>query len=256
MPAAPKTRWMPSLARRRLRLLLGTLALLALLGACGAWLRTSSLVRVDDVAVSGIDGRQTAEIRDALTVAGLDMTTLAVDEDALRDAVSAYPIVRGLRTSTDLPHRLRITVDAYDPVAALEAPGSLTAAAADGTLLRGTAARDLPVVGVKALPAGARVRDTRTLHAVALLGAAPAPLRRRVTRVYRDRHGLAATVAEGPKLYFGGGRRLRAKWYAASQVLADSSSQGASYVDVRVPERPVAGGFEPRPEEESTSPLG
>lgn len=199
------------------------------------------------MTVTGIGGGQAAQIRDALTVAARDMTTLAVDDDALRRAVSTFPIVRDLHTTAGFPHRLRIAVDAYDPVAALQAGGSATAVAADGTLLRGTPTAGLPVLGVKTLPAGDRVVDAAAQRAIRLLAAAPAPLRGRVARVFRATRGLAATVEDGPKLYFGGGGRLRAKWYAVAQVLADQSAQGASYVDVRIPERPVAGGFQPRP---------
>jgi cell division protein FtsQ len=199
------------------------------------------------VTVTGIGASQSTEIRDALTVAARDMTTLDVDDDALRRAVSTFPIVRDLHTTSGFPHRLRIAVDAYDPVVALQAGGSETAVAADGTLLRGTPTAALPVLGVRTLPAGDHVGDAAARRAIRLLAAAPAPLRGRVARVFRGTRGLAATVEDGPKLYFGGGERLRAKWYAAAQVLADSSAQGASYVDVRIPERPVAGGFQPRP---------
>jgi cell division protein FtsQ len=238
---------MPSFASRRLRLVLAIGALVALACLGGLWLRTSSLVRVSAVTVTGIGGPQAAQIRDALTVAALDMTTLDVDDDALRHAVSTFPVVRDLHTTTGFPHRLRIAVDAYEPVAALRSGGSETAVAADGTLLRGTPTATLTVVGVKTLPGGDHVVDVATRRAVSLLAAAPAPLRGRVARVFRGTRGLAATVEDGPKLYFGGGVRLRAKWLAAAQVLASSSAQGASYVDVRIPERPVAGGFQPRP---------
>lgn len=248
---------MLSFASRRLRAFLLFAAVAVVVVAFGMWLRTSSLVQVKDVTVTGIEGRQAADIRDALSVAALDMTTLAVDADELRDAVASYPVVRNLRTERDFPHGLRIVVNAYVAVAAL-APerGSPTAVAADGTVLRGTAAGDLPLVGVRSLPGGARVSDDATLRAVRLLGAAPAPLRRRVSRVFRGNRGLAATVHDGPKLYFGGGSRLHAKWSAAARVLAHDTSRGASYVDVRIPERPVAGGFQPRPEVSSASTLG
>ncbi|HEV7806806.1 MAG TPA: FtsQ-type POTRA domain-containing protein [Solirubrobacteraceae bacterium] len=247
---------MLSFASRRLRVVVGVAAVLAM-GGVGLWLRASSLVRVQQVTVTGIEGRQAGEIRDALAVAGLGMTTLAVDQDELRDAVSTYPVVRSLRTSVDLPHRLRIEVNAYDAVAAL-APrrGSPTAVAADGTVLRGSSTQGLPLVGVRRLPGGDHLGDVQALRAISLLGIAPAPLRRRVARVFRGSRGFAATVHDGPKLYFGGSERLRAKWAAAALVLANPSSQGASYVDVRIPERPVAGGFQPRPIDLSTSTLG
>jgi cell division protein FtsQ len=84
------------------------------------------------------------------------------------------------------------------------------------------------------------------MGAVNLLALAPPALRARLVRVYRGQRGWSLTVQNGPKLYFGGARRLEAKWAAAAQVLAHPSSLGASYVDVRVPERPVAGGLKPR----------
>lgn len=237
---------MVSLASRRLRLVVVIAGLAALVCLGGLWLRTSSLVRVSAVTVSGIDGRQAAEIREALTVAAQDMTILDVDDDALRRAVATFPVVRDLHTTTGFPHRLRIAVDAYEPVVALQAGGSKIAVAADGTVLRGSSTTALAVVGVKALPAGDRVADVAGRRAIRLLAAAPGALRRRVTRVFRATRGLAATVEDGPKLYFGGAQRLRAKWLAAARVLADSSAQGASYVDVRIPQRPAAGGFAPR----------
>lgn len=236
-----------------MRVVLGVAALVVALLSLGLWLRTSSLVRVRDVTVTGVEGRQAGAIREALTAAALDMTTLQVDEDELRAAVQRYPVVRSLRATTDFPHRLRIAVNAYDPVAALQAArGAPTAVAGDGTLLRGSPTKGLAVVGVKTLSGVAsggrgQVRDARTLSSVRLLAAAPGPLRRRIARVFRGPRGMAATVHGGPKLYFGGNQRLRAKWAAAAQVLANDAARGASYVDVRVPERPVAGGFQPRP---------
>ncbi len=214
-------------------------------------------MRVKQVTVTGIDGRQASAIRDTLTIAARDMTTLAVNDEALRDAVASYPVVRSLRVSSDFPHRLRIAVNAYEPVAAVQSGGgSPTPVASDGTLLRGTTAKHLPVVGIRSMPGGDRVADDSALRAIRLVAAAPAPLRARVARVFSGRRGLAATMQDGPKLYFGGIDRPRAKWSAAARVLAADTSQGATYVDVRIPERPVAGGFQARPTISSGSTLG
>jgi cell division protein FtsQ len=57
--------------------------------------------------------------------------------------------------------------------------------------------------------------------------------------------GLTAALRDGPVLFFGDAARLRAKWTAIVRVLADRSSAGATYLDVRLPERPAAGGVEP-----------
>lgn len=239
---------MAPFARRRKRVVLGITVLLVVLAPLALWLRNSSLVRVQEVSVKGIEGSQAAQIRRALVAEGLGMTTLNVRDDALLSAVAQYPVVRSLRTETDFPRGLRIVVNAYEPVAALRSSGGgLTAVAGDGTLLRGNTTRDLPIVGVRSTPGGNRLRRGETLRAVRLLGAAPRALRSRIDRVYRGPRGLAATMADGPKLYFGGAAQLRAKWGAAAQVLAHRTSRGASYVDLRVPERPVAGGLQPRP---------
>lgn len=235
--------------RRRTRVVLGIAVLLAVLTPLALWLRNSSHVRVEQVSVTGIDGSQAAEIKGALESAGRDMTTLQVRENALLDAVAAYPVVRSLRTETDFPHGLRIIINAYEPVAAVRAGGGLTAVAADGTLLRGTATRDLPLVAIRAERSGERVAPGEALGAVRLVAAAPRALRDRVARVYRGPRGLTTTMENGPKLYFGGPVRPDAKWAAAAQVLVSNTSRGASYVDLRIPERPVAGGLQPRTEE-------
>lgn len=249
---------MPLIASRRARAVAGIAASLTILAVVGFWLRTSSLVRVKEVAVTGIDGRQAGAIRDALVVAARDMTTLAVDERELLASVAAYPVVRRVRASADFPHRLRIEVDAFEPVAAVQArgTGATIPVARDGTLLRGTATTGLPVVVLGAAVRGDRVGDARARATIRLLAAAPAPLRARVRRVFRTSRGVVATVDDGPRIYFGGAGAPRAKWAAAARVLADEAAQGAAYVDVRIPQRPVAGGFQPRPASASTSTLG
>jgi cell division protein FtsQ len=66
-----------------------------------------------------------------------------------------------------------------------------------------------------------------------------------VARVTVGEQGLTAQLVRGPEVYFGDAGRLAAKWTATARVLADPSSKGATYLDVRVPERPAAGGLEP-----------
>ncbi|CAN5267888.1 hypothetical protein BH20ACT16_BH20ACT16_13350 [soil metagenome] len=240
---------MAPFARRRMRVVFGITVLLVVLAPLALWLRNSSLVRVEDVSVKGIQGPQAEQIGRALEAEAIEMTTLNVRESALLRAVAQYPVVRSLRTETDFPHGMRIMVNAYEPVAVLQTSGGgLTAVAGDGTLLRGSTTRDLPVVGVRSAPAGSRLGRGDTMGAVRLLGAAPRALRSRIDRVYRGPRGLAATMADGPKLYFGGAAQLEAKWGAAVVVLSHRTSRGASYVDLRIPERPVAGGLQPRPD--------
>jgi cell division protein FtsQ len=235
-----------SFARRRTRVILGIVVTIAVLAPFAMWLRQSSLVAVREVTITGIEGRQSEEIRAALTEAGRDMSVLDVRRDALRSAVEPYPIVRSLRTTTDFPHGLTIAVNAYEAIAALKSGSQLTPVAADGTILRGNSTKGLATVGVRSTPGGDHVGDTGTLRSIRLLATAPASLRARVAHVYRGPRGLAATLESGPKLYFGGTTGFAAKWGAAAAVLSDRSSKGAAYVDLRVPEKPVAGGLQPR----------
>jgi len=245
---------MAPFARRRTRVVVGIAVLLAVLAPLALWLRNSSLVRVEQVSVTGIDGSQAAEVKSALEAAGRDMTTLNVRTGELLSAVEAYPVVRSLRTETDFPHGLRIVVNTHEPLAALRSGGGLIAVARDGTLLRGSATRGLPLVAVRATRRGDRLERGEALAAVALLAAAPRALRSRVSRVYRGPRGLTTTMENGPKLYFGGAARPAAMWGAAAQVLGSPTSRGAAYLDLRIPERPVAGGLQPR-RSEAQAPL-
>jgi cell division protein FtsQ len=237
--AVPRT-----IARRRLRVLL--LAFLAGAGvALGwTWLRDSPLVAVERISITGASGPEAANVRRALETAARDMTVLHVRRDELRTAVAPYPIVKSVTAETDFPHGLRIFVHEHEPVAAVVVDGKQTPVAPDGTILRGTPARSVPLIPLSSPPAGDRVTAPRGLQAIALLAAAPAPLRKRVTKVARGPKGLTATLREGPPLHFGDPERLAAKWAAVARVLADPSSAGATYLDLRVPERPAAGGLE------------
>jgi cell division protein FtsQ len=166
-----------------------------------------------------------------------------VRPDQLRTAVEPYPSIMAVDAHADFPHGLRIVVHEHVAVAALAAGSDRVPVAADGTLLRGSSTSGLPVVAVAAPPPGDALSDTRALRVVSLLAAAPPALRAKVSRVYAGPRGLTAPLQDGPVLYFGGADRLRAKWTAAAQVLADRASAGATYIDLRLPERPAAGGL-------------
>ena len=229
------------LASRSVTVAGAVLLVLAVLGAGFLWLRDSALVSVKQVDITGIAGPQAGEIREALTGAARDMTTLHVREDALRDAVERYPVVRDVRADPDLPRRLRIAVRAHEPIGALQLGGRAVAIAPDGTVLDGAPTKGLAVIAADGSAAGTRITGTVAQRLVRLLASAPASLGRRAERAFAGPRGLAVQLREGPRLDFGDLSRLRAKWVAAAAVLADEDSRGAAYVDVRLPERPAAG---------------
>jgi len=78
---------------------------------------------------------------------------------------------------------------------------------------------------------------------VAVLATAPAGLRARITSVSLGTFGLQARLRNGLVLRFGDGQRLPAKWIAAQRVMSDPGAAGATYIDLRVPSRPAAGGL-------------
>ncbi len=231
--------------RRRLRIALlvaaGALAL-----AVGSWqlLRHSSLAAVEHVRIEGARGAQAAQIDAALQRAARGMNTLDVRRGALLAAVSQFPVVRDLRVRASFPHGLRIEVIEQPPVAILMAGGVRTAVAADGVVLgQGSIAGSLPSVhmaGIAPLP-GARVAGAGTRAELSVLGAVPPTLLGWVQRVFSGPEGLTVRMRDGLEIYFGNATRPHAKWLAAARVLADPSSAGATYLDVRLPERPAAG---------------
>ena len=209
------------------------------------WLRDASVVQVRDVFVTGLTSAEEPQIRDALKNAALDMTTLHVREDQLLAAVAQYPSIAGISTDANFPHKLSIEVRERAPVAAIDSGGGKVAASGDGRVLRGMKSAGLPVLKVKSAPAGERVTDRRTLGALDVAGGAPPELRPRIERMWSGERGLTLDLRNGPDLVFGSGSDAHRKWLAAVRVLADPSSAGATYLDLRVPERVAAGGLGP-----------
>jgi cell division protein FtsQ len=248
--------WRPT-NRLALRAVLCALLAVPLLGGGWLWLRDSSLVSVRHVHIAGVQGVDAIQIRTALDAAAARMTTLDFNAAALRTAVAEYPVVAGLRVRTSFPHTVSIAVSERPPVAALLGAGQRTAVAADGTVL-GPAllSGSLPTISASSDPiAGARVREAAALGAVTVLAAAPAELERFVVRAYNGPQGLTVALRTGLLVYFGNATRPHAKWLSLARVLVSPSASGASYVDVRLPERPAAG-FSSTSTSSSSSPSG
>jgi cell division protein FtsQ len=223
-------------------MLLALLVVILLLAGVWLWLRDSSLVAVRKVRVIGASGPDAAQIQSALTAAARNMTTLDVNMKQLRTAAAPYPVVKRLDVHTQFPHGMRIQVIEQVPVAVVDAGGRRTAVAGDGTLLHDAAANTtLPTIPLQVVPGGTHVTGY-ALSEVKLLAAAPYTLVSKVETVADGpAHGLVAKLRNGPSIYFGDSTRLGAKWTAAAEVLADSRSAGAVYIDVTDPGRPAAG---------------
>ena len=230
---------LPPRAKRWLLVLLAVALVLA--AGYRFWLRDSSLVAVENVEVTGLSTKDAPRVRAALASAAHTMTTLHVRREVLEQAIAAYPVVRALDVRPDFPHRLNIRVIQYRPAALV---GGLPVAG-DGTILRGIPVEgSLPKINARAAPHGNRLTEPAALHAARVAGAAPAALRPRLESIeMRGEDGIVVQMRDGPELIFGDATRARAKWIAATRVLADPEAEGASYIDVRLPGRPAAGGL-------------
>jgi cell division septal protein FtsQ len=171
--------------------------------------------------------------------------------------VSGYTSVASLTVQTHFPHGLSIHVIENNPLARLDFGGTIVAVSANDRVLAGLVpSRSLPLVRTTLAPVAGTVRDPLAREELALLAAAPAPLRDRVYSVVLGGEGLTAQLRSGPKIYFGNDTLPHAKWASAAVVLASTSSRGASYVDVSLPSRPAAQINDPLTSASSTAATG
>src|SRR4051812_48613967 len=123
--AAPRlpTVWLGALPPRARLAAVAMSATLAVLGGLySCWLRDSSVVAVRRVTVAGVSGDNAHRIAMRLEAAARGMTTLDVDDDALCEAVAAFPEGRGVTTEADFPPGLRVVVAERPPIR-VPAPG-------------------------------------------------------------------------------------------------------------------------------------
>lgn len=230
----------------RSRLILG-IVLLAALG-CGYlfWLRDSSLVAVDNVRVTGVTAGDTEQVVGALESEAETMTTLHVRAERIERVAATFPTVASVDVDTSFPHSMTITVHERPPALIVKTPDEEVPVAADGTILTGVEAPkdggDLPLLTVSELPDGPLLAGD-DLSQARVLGAAPEPLRPLIdaVEVTKD-YGVVVTLNGEIPVRFGSSASAPAKWAAAAAVLADSRLTALTYLDVRLPQRPAAGG--------------
>jgi cell division protein FtsQ len=210
------------------------------------WLRDSSLVAVESVTVTGLTSRDADRVRVALASTAETMTTLHVDEARLERAAAAFPVVAAIDAQPDFPNGMTIRVIEHRPAALIEANGRRLPVAGDGSVLSGLPVEgDLPTIDLHVAMPQAQLGPGAARDSAAVAGAAAAAILRRLDSLAREggARGVVAQIEDGPEIVFGTADQLRAKWAAALRVLADEDAAGAAYVDVRIPERPVAGGL-------------
>jgi cell division septal protein FtsQ len=227
-------------------LILASLALLILASAYMLWFRDSSYVKVEDVKITGTE--MAPDVDSALRAAAEGQSTLNPDADALRQAVAGNPLVAGIKVDTDFPHTMLIDVQVREPVAYLGSEGVVIAG--DGTVLdnTGKAPDGVPEMSLDKQDGSVLAGDAVTgdaLEVARVLGVVPGPLAAVINSASMSKdHGVTVDVGPGLELRFGDSSSAELKWKAAAAVLADPKFEGATYLDLSVPDRPVAGGYD------------
>ncbi len=239
-------------------LLVGLAILAAALAAYGV-ARSTSAFAVDAVAVHGVPKDAAADVRRVLAhVEGRSL--LALDLPVLARAVEAVPTVADVRFDRGFPHTLNVHVVRVVPVAVARLGTAAWLVAASGRIIAPLdqgARSALPRVWLTReveLSAGFNLTGAplRAARAVAPLGGVELP---RVATVRSTRKELTLVLRSGVEVRLGDSSERLLKLTIAREILP--ALAGGGYVDVSVPERPVASGsLESQAEVESSGSSG
>ena len=225
-------------------LLIGLLILVTALGLYAA-ARGTSAFGVRRVTVEGAAPDVAADVREALAPA-LGESLLGLDLDELGHRAGRVPMVASASFDRGFPHTLRVAVVPEVPVAVLRQGSSSWLAAAGGRVVaeldRG-AHPGLPRIWLKRdvdvrLGESVGGMQLRAVTAVAPLVSQPLPLG--VASAVATKEDLKLVLRKGLELRLGDGRDLAVKLEVARRVIPLLGGSGG-YLDVSVPDRPVAG---------------
>ena len=225
-------------------LLVGLLILLTGLGLYAA-ARSTSAFAVDRIAVRGASPEVAADVRKALAPA-LGESLLGLDLNELTRRAEQVPTVAAATFDRGFPHTLEIAVVPEVPVAVLRQGSSSWLAAAGGRIvaeLQQGERPGLPRVWLKRsvdVRVGESLRGPQRLAVAAVAPLVGAPLPSAVNSVLAGRDGVTLTLRSGVELRLGDASDLAVKLEVARRVLPQLGDL-RGYLDVSVPERPVAG---------------
>jgi cell division protein FtsQ len=221
-------------------------ALLAFALGAYAVARETSLFAVDRIDVIGASPAVTAEVRDAL--ASFDGVSLvALDGDELVRRVESVPTVYAAGYDRAFPHTLRIVVRAEHAVAVLRRGHDSWLVSARGRVLQRLRPRTLSELPRIWVPSATQVElgESLATPAAAVAARALEPLVRARfpigIKTVAFTHGeLTFALASHVELRLGRPEDVRLKLAVARHIVT-ALPGGTAYVDVSVPERPVAG---------------
>ena len=225
-------------------LLIGFLILLTGLGAYAA-ARSTSAFAVDRVFVQGASPEVAGDVRQALAPA-LGESLLGLDLDALMRRAEEVPMVASASFDRAFPHTLEVAVVPEIPVAVLRQGSSSWLAAAGGRVVAELGKgerRGLPRVWLKRdvdVRVGESLRGIQRRAVAAVAPLVDEPLPSAVNTVLVGNDGVTLALRSGIELRLGDTADLAVKLEVARRVLPQLGDL-RGYLDVSVPERPVAG---------------
>lgn len=213
--------------------------------------RESAVFSVRSIEVTTEPSGNARLVRNALEpLSGRSL--LQIDEDLIARRLERLPHVHLLGYDRSFPDGLEVIVSVERPVAVLRRADENWLVSGEGRVLRkleGRLRRPLPVVWIQRgvePEIGVLLRAEKPAQAVAAVASmrASAPnFTRRIWYMGDGDHGLTVVLRDRFEVRLGTASQLALKLEVARRVLAAIRSTGspATYVDVAVPERPVAG---------------
>jgi cell division protein FtsQ len=211
--------------------------------------RASSLFAVEDLELRGAAGhvRADAERAAAWTLGG---SLVGLDGDELVRRLELLPSVRSASYDRAFPHTLRITIVPERPLLRVLQGKAAWLVSERGRVIRRLEPREgrtyarLRLARTGPLAPGETLSDPAALSALAALSRLPAefPVRARAVHVGGGR--VTFVVRNGVEIRLGGVADVELKLAVAARVLDSLTHDewaAVAYVDVSLPERPVAG---------------
>ena len=215
------------------------------------------LFAVKTITVSGGSPSAAREVRTSLDDV-LGASLVAVDAPEIEDRIVMLPSIRAARVDRAFPHELVVVVEAERPLAVVRQGQRAWVVAESGAVIRAVE-DDLPhlprirLSDPVALRSGDVVHGSEMRAALGLLRALPRRFPARIQSVRTVEGGLTAVVGAELELRLGLPEDLELKLQAAAAVLRslpEEEKQALAYLDVGVPQRPVAAA-NTQPESES-----
>jgi cell division protein FtsQ len=243
MADRPRNRPAPPARRRVLPVLLASAAMLATAAGAYAIARQTAIFALDRIEVEGASPTIAREVRSALKPY-VGHSLVRFDSDAAARRLTSVAAIADTHFDRAFPHTLKVRVRLERPVAVLRQGVGAWLVSSSARVL-GEVGRPYPRLPKIWLPRTTDISSNTTLGGLGAKGvAALGPLRALhlradVRQVLVGDAELTLVLRSGTEVRLGDSGDLRLKAAIVKQLLPRAA--GARYLDVSVPERPVAG---------------